>query len=332
MGGVGGGTWGSCWSRPPRASDTENAVAFPQALNTNGSDHWIFTHTKPGRTVKVTLAMNGVSLVLLDDLEEGTSYGSGPLDSVITENIINERLLGTNKSTGPISLRPTWFLTGNNIVPGRDAHRRWLVCNIVSNLEHPEERELEEENLLEKVLTHRSTLLRDVLIILKAHVLAWYPCNWKARLGSFYERDKIVRGAVWCSTGLDCNTTRRAAASESPEYLRKLGLLDELEIVQSLNVNGKTPYQKGFTASDILSLANETTPPSYKPKYPDLRNALLKYSTTEALPSALALGMIMAKLNNVLLEGKRITKAGKDRQGIIWHIQSPPVVSPVIPR
>ena len=50
MGGVGGGTWGSCWSRPPRASDTENAVAFPQALNTNGSDHWIFTHTKPGRT------------------------------------------------------------------------------------------------------------------------------------------------------------------------------------------------------------------------------------------------------------------------------------------
>ena len=38
--------------------------------------------------------MYGTSMVLLDDLDEGASYGNGPMDSVITENIINERILG----------------------------------------------------------------------------------------------------------------------------------------------------------------------------------------------------------------------------------------------
>ena len=49
-GGFGGRELGPAGPAPREPPTTENAVAFPQALNTNGSDHWIFTHTKPGRT------------------------------------------------------------------------------------------------------------------------------------------------------------------------------------------------------------------------------------------------------------------------------------------
>ena len=108
------------------------------------------TKKEEASKVKSALAMSGTSMVLLDDLDEGASYGNGPMDSCITENIINERILGGNKLSGPIELRPTWFLTGNNIVPGRDAYRRWLVCNLVSDLASPEERKVTEENILEK--------------------------------------------------------------------------------------------------------------------------------------------------------------------------------------
>ena len=156
---------------------------------------------------------------------KGASYGNGPLDSCITENIINDRILGGNRSTGPIELRPTWFLTGNNIVPGRDAYRRWLVCNVISDLASPEERMVTEKNILQKAQANRGALLRDVLIILKAHHNAGLPEAGWPPLGSFEKWDRIVRAAVWYATGLDCNTTRKALASESPELLRKLSLL-----------------------------------------------------------------------------------------------------------
>ena len=85
-------------------------------------------------TTKVTvgLALAGVQFVFLDNLAEGSTYGGSVLDSRITETLIDERILGGNQTTGPIHLRPNWFLTGNNITPAHDAHRRWLVCNIVS--------------------------------------------------------------------------------------------------------------------------------------------------------------------------------------------------------
>ena len=165
--------------------------------------------------------------MLLDNLEEGSTYGNGPLDSTITEPIVKDRILGVSKMLEDVKLLPTWFLTGNNISPGKDAHRRWLCCNIVTPLEHPEEREdLEIENIINYIKEHRGELLRACLVILQAHALAGYPNNWKARLGSFEEWDRLVRGAVWFATGWDCNTTRKAAAAESPEYLRKLALLD----------------------------------------------------------------------------------------------------------
>src|SRR5208337_4334875 len=167
----------------------------------------------------------------LDNLEEGSSYGNGPLDSAITEPTIRDRILGINSDTGEITLCLAWWLTGNAIVPVKDAWRRWLVCNLITTLEHPEEREVEEENLLDNVAVNRATHLRDCLIILKAYQILSETRkktlrSWKP-LGSFYEWDRIIRGAIYYGTELDCSTTRKEAAAQAPQHLNKLVLLDE---------------------------------------------------------------------------------------------------------
>ena len=282
------------------------------------------------RKVKVTLALSGVQLVLLDDLDEGQSYGNGPLDSMITETKIgNERVLGTMQQTGEIHLRPTWCLNGNNLAPARDAHRRWLICNIVTELEHPEERKVEREDLLDQVHKHRATLLRDALIVLKAHALAGYPKGDWAPLGSFYKWDKIVRGAVWYATNQDCNQTRQAAANESPERLRKLALLEALEAIQNTFIDGGQPYKNGVTTSDILALASETEGSEHmgnktKYTYPDLHSAVTAFPAENRKSLSQILGGVITGLKNKTLGGHRLIKNGERNHSAIWLVTQPP--------
>ena len=47
-----------------------------------------------------------------------------------------------------------------------------------------------------------------------------------------------MRASVWYATGLDCNTTRKTMASESPEMLRKLSLLSALKDMQGQFLRG----------------------------------------------------------------------------------------------
>jgi hypothetical protein len=280
-------------------------------------------------TTKVTvgLALSGVQFVFLDNLAEGSTYGGSVLDSRITETLIDERILGGNQTTGPIHLRPNWFLTGNNITPAHDAYRRWMVCNIVTELENPAERKVEREDLLEQVHKHRANLLRDALIILKAHALAGYPKgNWPP-LGSFYQWDKIVRGAVWFATGGDCNRTRQEAANESPERLRKLALLEALEEIQSIIIDGYQPYKNGITTNDILALASETDEHmTGKPKYihQTLRTAVTAFPARNRETLSQTLGHIIAGLKNKTLGGKRLIKNGETHHMAIWLVIQPP--------
>ena len=206
----------------------------------------------------VGLALAGAQWVFFDNLTEGSSYGNGVMDSRVTNPKLNERILGGNQYTGEIYLLPNWFLTGNGISPAADAYRRWLMCNLLTELEHPEERKVEREELLEHVCRSRGGILRDCLIILKAHALAGYPKGEWGPLGSFYAWDKLIRACVWWVTGADCNQTRREAANESPERLRKLALLEAIEDIQHAFVAGGQPYANGVTTGEIIALAAET--------------------------------------------------------------------------
>ena len=278
-----------------------------------------------GKT-KTALALSGASIVLFDNLEAGQLYGSGPLDSALTCETVNDRILGESRTTGEIDLRPSWFLTGNNVRPGKDAFRRWLPCNLETSLEHPEEREdIKVRNIREHVLEHRGELLRDVLTILRGHGLAGRPPAAKARLGSFEDWDDIVRGAVMWSYGKDPCETRREAADESPERLQRLALLEAWKMLPE--------SEDGWTCNEVIKECGEVIRAWEAPKTtthvsdPDptgvwkvVIDAVRGVSRNGDLPSSLALGKTIAAMKGVNIDGKRFESAGKKHQAQAWKV------------
>ncbi len=112
--------------------------------------------------VKLSLALAGVSAVHFDNLPEGGWYGGGELDSALTSMMVEGRILGASRESGAVPLRPAWFLSGNNISPGKDSYRRWLPCNLATELESPHERDdIQVSNLRQYVAEHRGEFLRD---------------------------------------------------------------------------------------------------------------------------------------------------------------------------
>ena len=156
--------------------------------------------TAEAAKVKTAIALGGDPVVHFDNLAEGSAYGNSALDSALTARETNERLLGGN-ARPVLPLRPAWFLSGNNLAPASDAYRRWLVCNLVTPLEHPEGRtDLARRDLLLDVIHDRGSIVRDALTILRAHSLAGRPDGGWGRMGSFENWDEVVRGAVWYAT------------------------------------------------------------------------------------------------------------------------------------
>jgi putative DNA primase/helicase len=240
---------------------------------------------------RVALALNTTSIIHLDNLEEGRLYGSGPLDSGITATEFKDRILGVNDNP-TLTLRAVWFLSGNKIAPGRDAYRRWLVCNLISALETPEERtDLEHPDLIRYVLERRGELVRAALIILAAHAEAGRPREktW-GFLGSFEAWDLIVRGAVWYATGADCNATRKVTAELSPDRVNKISLLDAWADLPGGMTNGTT-------IATVLELALETC-------HSDLKEVLSRFGKDGKLPSATKLGNIIRTMAGTPFDGK----------------------------
>jgi hypothetical protein len=228
---------------------------------------------------------------------------------------MNERLLTTNKMTGDIELRPCWFLSGNNISPGKDAYRRWFVCNLKTQLENPEERDdLTIKDWKDHILEHRGELLRDVLIVLKAHILAKRPTGGWAPLGSFEKWDKIIRGAVWFATGWDCNKSRKTAAAEAPDRLRKIALLEAWAAIP----NAMSPGP-GVTTADAHAYASERESNS-TPKHPQVHAAFMAFSKDGKLPSPDSIGRWIGGMKDTPLGGKKFVKNGTDCGLGVWQV------------
>ena len=263
---------------------------------------------------KVSLALAALQAIHVDNLEEGTAYGGDVIDSALTSSNPGDRILGGNKTPEGIELRTCWFLSGNNVSPRKDAYRRWLVCNLKTDLEHPEERDdFELEKILAYALERRAELARDALIILKAHAAAGRPKGpWPGRLGSFEEWDEVVRGAVWYATGRDCYATQRKGSAKAPERQKKLALLEGWYAI---------PHQaQGVTTRNACALAKD---------HKDgllaiLWNALLDYGKNGEPATHVSLGMILRAMEGSVLEVGddkiRFERHGTKDGAILWRV------------
>jgi putative DNA primase/helicase len=277
------------------------------------------TEPEEAQKVKVAIGLAGKSIVHFDNLEEGASYGNPALDSALTSTEIEDRILGTSKTTGRLPLRVSWFLSGNNVSPSKDAYRRWLPCNIATDLERPEERDdIQVGDLRGYVGSRRGDLVRDALTILKAHAVADFPKDKWAPLGSFENWDRIVRGAVWFATGRDCCATRRKVADEAPERLDKLALLEGWAVLPEGGKEGK-----GITAEDALNeveLDQKT--------FTALRRALIRRTRDGKLPSPRQVGTFIRGMKGSVIGGLAFQKTGEVHRSALWRVVGTVPTSP----
>ncbi len=268
--------------------------------------------------IKLSLALSGIAAVHFDNLPEGGFYGSSELDSALTSTMVEGRILGQSRESGSVPLRPCWFLTGNNVSPGKDAFRRWVPCNLRTDLENPHERsDVKEKDLRRYVEEHRAELLWNALVILKAHALAGRPACSVAPLGSFEEWDALVRGAVWFASGADCLTTQRETAGDSPERAEKLALLEAWRALPfgGDNGTGVTVSEARELASEIPATASHSGVPT---QYPALRDALLNLSRDSKLPINNKIGQKIRSMNGQNIGGFMFKSVGLKHQATLW--------------
>lgn len=288
-----------------RLIDTLGMIAHGRSIPTSGYPR----DDAEAQKTKVALALGATAVVHLDNLDEGLSYGGGALDSALTTAVVNDRILGQSKTTGEIPLRCVWMVSGNNIVPHKDADRRWLVCGLTTDLEHPEERDdLEIPDILGHIAARRGELVATALTILKAHALAGRPSAGWPPLGSFEEWDRIVRTAVWFALGRDCTASRRKVAEEAPERLDRLALLEAWAALPNGGPDGN-----GITAAEAVRLAEAD-------KDSDIANALIRFSRDGKMPSPRVIGNRVRAIGGRNYGGMAFRVRGYSKRDRLWQV------------
>jgi hypothetical protein len=259
--------------------------------------------------VKLSIALSGIGAVHFDNLIEGGYYGGGELDSALTSTEVSGRILGQSRESGPVPLRPCWWLSGNNISPATDSYRRWLVCNLATPLESPHERtDLRQTNLKAWAIEHRAEPLQHALTILRAHALAGRPTGDWGPLGSYEEWDRTVRGAVWMATGNDCLTTQRQAAQEMPGRAEKLALLEGWS-----ELPGGT--ENGLTVDEAMALVD-----SQPTMYPMLHSAFMRMARDGKTPTIRQIGNKIRAMCGQNIGGHKFAKCGEKAHYAIWRV------------
>jgi hypothetical protein len=259
--------------------------------------------------VKLALALSGKAIVHWDNIDNGGQYGGSAIDSALTSTVVSGRVLGTSRQADDVPIRVVHLASGNNISPCADAHRRWIPCNLNTDLERPECRmDIRIPNLEKHVAERRGELVRDALTILAAHAAAGRPGGEWGPLGSFEEWDEIVRRAVWWATGEDPVQSQRKAADESPDRLARLALLEAWHDWQG-DAGGRTADQAFQEASRPIG------------PHEGLRAALMAFSRDGRIPPPRQIGSLIRGMKGTVYGDWRFEKGGDYKNAAMWTVK-----------
>ena len=254
------------------------------------------------RKLILTIAIEGTPLVLFDNLE-GT-VGSPVLAAAITAEIWSDRLLGVSKIVRA-PLRPAWFVTGNGLGFSRDLGRRVALCDMVTDLEHPEDRTgFRHEDLLAYISESRVRLVAAALTILRGYCVAGRPSHGKSRKGGFVGWDDLIRGAlIWAKADDPMNTTRRVRAEADTD----------LDSLRAALLAWRRVFDQPTTAAAAVELAR------HDGELRDALAALIGCSTDDV--DSQQLGYALRRYRDRVAGGLRFTKVEDDRRKTgLWTV------------
>ena len=208
----------------PVMASGKSLLADVVALIATGHPATVMSYTPDGDEMRkrvLSVLMQGDLVVNLDNVEEPLS--SQTLCTVLTQESFTDRILGVNK-TGTAPTLCCWIATGNNLVVAGDLTTRIVPCNLDPQVERPEEREFQ-RNLYDWIPVNRPKLIRAVLTVLRAYIVAGKPKQPIKNFARFEDWSGLVRSAlVWLGEA-DPLTGREALEDGDPIRVKLRALL-----------------------------------------------------------------------------------------------------------
>jgi hypothetical protein len=172
----------------------------------------------------LAILMEGLPIVLFDNLPEGGKIESDELAKATTSEKYRRRVLGENRE-GEAPTNVVWFFTGNNIQPTGDFNTRTLQIYLNPNCENPDQRSYAREDLEAWCLEHRAEFFLHALSILagyRRHVIAQggksrrdFSADYKPT--RFKDWDQQVRDAMLWSGAPDPALLFERNKAEDPQ-------------------------------------------------------------------------------------------------------------------
>ncbi len=250
--------------------------------------------------------LSGQTFISIDNVNG--ELGGDFLCQLIERPVVSARPLGQSAFI-KIESRASCFATGNNIRLVGDMTRRVLLCSLDPNMERPETRAFE-ANPFEQVIADRGRYVAAALTVVRAYVVAGCP-NQLTPLASFEDWSRLVRSAlVWLGRP-DPVDTMKEARDDDPVT----SVLRQLFHAWDAAFSDTAKTSSEVTAAAIELGENEL-------KHPLLQEVLLDVATDRiGHIKALLLGKYLARHKNRVVDGLKLTDAGKERTDkVLWKV------------
>jgi hypothetical protein len=129
----------------------------------------------------LAILMEGLPIVLFDNLPEGGRIESDELAKACTAEKYRRRILGENRE-GEAPTNVVWCFTGNNIQPVGDFNTRTISIYLDANCENPDRRSYKRDDLEAWCLEHRAEFFYHALVILAGYRRQFL--TWQEKYGS----------------------------------------------------------------------------------------------------------------------------------------------------
>lgn len=140
--------------------------------------------------VITTILMTLPTVVFFDNVKR--TVNDGNLESILTNPIWGDRILGSNNSIKLVN-KATWLFAGNNVQIGEEISRRTIRIRMVANTANPNQRrKFKHTDQREWVMSHRIELVQAALTLVQHWIAKGKPIDADAPMIGSYES--------WCQT------------------------------------------------------------------------------------------------------------------------------------
>jgi hypothetical protein len=218
----------------------------------NGYPTPVTTGPEPGesgewRKKLTTFLLGGETIVTIDNVV--FTLNCAELCALVTTRHYTDRILGSNASMTADPMNSMWILTGNALQPAGDLVKRCFWVRLDCQRNDPEKRTgFKHPELLSWVATNRALLLRALLTLARAWVIAGQPApQGIAPFGGFDRWARVV-GGILQHAGLRQFFQDPEQAYSDPDAEQWLPFLGAV---------GDVTYWDRFTIADLAKVAQD---------------------------------------------------------------------------